>query len=124
MKLFINKNKFVLDDLTLSVDNRIYCNIKPNSGFYTTTINGQPVAGSNLWTSKMAPFDKEFYLSLGVGAGGFNDFPDDIDWQVYKPWKNYAVKGLLNFWRTMQPISRWPTDDATMKIDYVRVYAL
>lgn len=102
----------------------MYCQIDAGRGFSDLKINGKSLEGSTCWNSKFAPFDKEFYLTLGVGVGGFNDFPDDEHWTTKKPWRNYDVPGLINFWRVMKPNRAWPSDAATLKIDYVRVRAI
>ena len=74
----------------------------------------------------MAPFNKEFYLTIGIGVGGFNDFPDDYN--IYngqkKPWVNRSVKALKNFWITMESKKSWPGERSQLHIDYVKVYAV
>lgn len=75
---------FVLDGITVSVDNDAYCHIEPN--FYQIGLQNNILPAANLWKNSgnlMAPFDKAFYLAFGVGVGGHNDFLDDHD----KPWQ-------------------------------------
>ncbi|KAE8737378.1 Gram-negative binding protein, partial [Frankliniella occidentalis] len=43
--------------------------------------------------SRIAPFDKEFYLSLGLAVGGIHAFPDGCKSGNHeKPWKNSGAK--------------------------------
>lgn len=108
--------------ITVSVDETVYCTIDPGRGFHTVTDgNGQHVTPAKLWQSQgpMAPFDQDFYLTLGIGVGGFNDFPD----QDGKPWRNYAIQAMRSFWNALKPTA-WPEQKAGMDIDYVRVYAI
>ncbi|XP_055379153.1 gram-negative bacteria-binding protein 1-like [Condylostylus longicornis] len=86
---------------------------------------------SNIWKTgnKMAPFDKEFFISIGVSAGGISDFPDhcisgsnQID---QKPWLNFDSKNELNFWKARYKWhGTWKGEDAALKVDYIRVWAL
>lgn len=74
----------------------------------------------------------QFYLTLGVGVGGISDFPDtcktgSASKPKDKPWGNRDPKSLLNFFRdTTNWHSTWMAnqDQALMKIDYVKVYAI
>lgn len=74
----------------------------------------------------MAPFDRPFYLALGVGVGGLGDFEDGQPYAAPKPWSNDAVHAKQQFWDAMsaQRSDQWPGADAKMEVDYVRVYAL
>ncbi|XP_055383696.1 uncharacterized protein LOC129613590 [Condylostylus longicornis] len=82
---------------------------------------------AKLWENgdKMAPFNKEFFLSLGVSAGGISDFPDNIHNNLYrKPWVNLDPKNELNFWKAKDKwYPTWIGEDAALKIDYVRIWA-
>lgn len=85
--------------------------------------NGKTAEAAALWRSQgiMAPFDKEFYLTLGLGVGGFNDFSDESDDE--KPWQNFEIQAMRNFWTALSSTD-WPNDKPQLKVDYVRVYAL
>lgn len=74
----------------------------------------------------MAPFDRAFYLTLGVGVGGLGDFDDGRRYAATKPWTNDAVHAKQQFWDAMsaQRSDQWPGSEARMLVDYVRVYAL
>lgn len=83
---------------------------------------------ASLWSKegKMAPFNKEFHLTFGVGVGGLNDFMDTNDNRhtSTKPWKNTQVKAMKHFWDAMKNKSDWPGDKSGLEIDYVKVYSL
>ncbi|KAK7870221.1 hypothetical protein R5R35_003491 [Gryllus longicercus] len=85
-------------------------------------------AGAATWAEgeRMAPFDREFYLTLGLGVGGTIAFPDNSSSAGHpKPWRNKSVKSRLDFlrdkanWR-----DTWAWDDAALQVDYVKVWAL
>ncbi|XP_032680368.1 beta-1,3-glucan-binding protein-like [Odontomachus brunneus] len=78
---------------------------------------------------KSAPFDQEFYITLGVGAGGVRVFPDDTkSFGRPKPWSNMDPKSMLRFWNARsQWLPSWRRDNGektTFVIDYVRVWSL
>lgn len=105
------------------VDNIEYCEITPGDGFSKTKVNNKNVPGSSVWESgtKLAPFDKEFYLTIGVGVGGNNYFPDGNS----KPWINGSPKGMRNFWKSRQSwYSSWRNNKRSLEVDYVRIYAV
>ncbi|KAJ6635285.1 Beta-1,3-glucan-binding protein 1 [Pseudolycoriella hygida] len=119
------------DEIVLSVGNEVYCRIDPQQGFFTNFLTNGNYANNfaSLWSKegKMAPFDKEFHLTFGVGVGGLNDFLDSKDGNqntLRKPWKNTQVKAMKYFWDAMKSRSDWPGDKSALEIDYVKVYSL
>ncbi|KAK3924382.1 Beta-1,3-glucan-binding protein [Frankliniella fusca] len=75
---------------------------------------------------KMAPFDREFYISLGLAVGGIHTFPEGVEGpnQYKKPWKNTAAKAMLSFWNSQADwYQSWSTDSALL-VDFVQVTAL
>ncbi|XP_053606653.1 beta-1,3-glucan-binding protein [Plodia interpunctella] len=76
-------------------------------------------------STKMAPFDDFFYITLGLSIGGVTEFRDDVKTKdgYPKPWKNSSRKAMLNFWRDL---NSWYTTwkQPKMIVDYVRVIAL
>lgn len=72
----------------------------------------------------MAPFDRPFHVTLGVGVGGFNDFSDEMVRLTPKPWRNDELQGMASFWRGVKDQAQWPGNAAQLRVDYVRVYAL
>uniref|UniRef100_A0A0A9WPT9 Beta-1,3-glucan-binding protein 1 n=1 Tax=Lygus hesperus TaxID=30085 RepID=A0A0A9WPT9_LYGHE len=76
--------------------------------------------------SNIAPFDKEFYISLGLSVGGFEHFPDNVrNSGQEKPWENHKAKALYNFWvNRAKWLGSWDKNDgkdSTMVIDYVKI---
>ncbi|XP_059057976.1 beta-1,3-glucan-binding protein-like [Achroia grisella] len=108
------------DGIEVLVDNERYGTINAGEGFYSSAReHAVPHAATWLRGTVMAPLDKLFYVSLGLRVGGVNDFADVTD----KPWRNRAIKAVLNFWNDKD--NWYPTwYDSNLKVDYVRVYAL
>ncbi|XP_004535535.1 gram-negative bacteria-binding protein 1 isoform X1 [Ceratitis capitata] len=101
--------------LTLAVDGQVYGTI---DGGFAENEMGNNYAWSN--GNYIAPLDQEFFLTLGVAAGGHGDFPDDC---VQKPWENTSPKATLDFWRDrVNWKSTWISP--ALEVDYVRVYAI
>ncbi|KAG7295857.1 Beta-1-3-glucan-binding protein [Plutella xylostella] len=108
------------DGVSMQVDGLPFGTVSPGEGFYHAG-REHAVPHASLWHkgSVMAPLDELFYISLGVRVGGVHDFPDSKD----KPWKNRGNKAVFNFWEAKDTwFSTWY--DSSMKVDYVRVYAL
>lgn len=82
---------------------------------------------SKIWTSdsKIAPFDKDFYIKLGVTIGGNRIFPDGCltNYGKLKPWKNSETKPMLNFWYKKDEWTQTWTDPS-FKIDSIKVTTL
>lgn len=76
--------------------------------------------------SNMAPFDREFHISIGVGVGGNADFPDrSTSMQHPKPWENFDPKAELNFWLDKEDwLPTWNGHDSGLVIDYVKVWSV
>lgn len=76
----------------------------------------------------MAPFDREFYISLGVAAGGISDFPDGSktgEEQKPKPWENTSPKAELRFWSSKEEwYPTWNNHDSGLIVDYVKVWSI
>ncbi|KAH8410736.1 hypothetical protein KR222_002191, partial [Zaprionus bogoriensis] len=72
----------------------------------------------------MAPFDRMFYVTLGVSVGGFGDFVDNLRTSNYeKPWLNKHPQAKLQFWQSQdQWLPSWT--QPKLLVDYVRVYAV
>ncbi|KAF6213121.1 hypothetical protein GE061_010836 [Apolygus lucorum] len=73
--------------------------------------------------TNIAPFDKEFYISLGLTVGGLDHFPDDVgNSEQRKPWGNYDTKLLSTFWENRADwMKSWEENNSTMIVDYVRI---
>ncbi|XP_068618344.1 beta-1,3-glucan-binding protein-like [Battus philenor] len=108
------------DNMEMYVDGDLYGTVDPGAGFF---LSGNQHGLQNAWHwiqgTVMAPLDQMFYVSLGLRVGGINDFEDGEN----KPWKNGGRKAMLDFWRARD--NWFPTwNDAELKIDYVRIYAI
>ena len=65
----------------------------------------------------------QFRLTLGVGAGGVNDFPDNYVSNPSKPWQNLDRKQIRDFFNSRsQWISTWTKSE--LRIDSVRIWAV
>ncbi|XP_045766767.1 beta-1,3-glucan-binding protein-like [Maniola jurtina] len=102
------------------VDSVSYGTVKPGEGFYYTAKQYDvPYASNWLKGSHIAPFDQLFYISLGVRAGGINDFADSPD----KPWSNGASKAVYRFYQQQDSWFRtWTSPE--LIVDSIDVYAI
>ncbi|CAL7943945.1 unnamed protein product [Xylocopa violacea] len=85
------------------------------------------MCGTNF--DKMAPFDQEFYITIGVGVGGVRVFADGTISSGYKkPWRNISAKAMLQFWQARNKwLTSWKRENGqniAFEIDYVRVWSL
>ncbi|XP_054087138.1 gram-negative bacteria-binding protein 3-like [Zeugodacus cucurbitae] len=115
--------------ISVAVDNVEYCNFNPDISGTLANLNEDdeelPNRDSLKKGSKLAPFDQEFYITLGYGIGGLNDFKEGLyGWQPEKPWKNadpHAMDTLLKEAETN--FNQW-LEFGELLIDYVKVYAI
>ena len=123
------------DRITFSLDDVETGTIKVGKGFWAKgNFNNTLPNTFNPWQfgSKMAPFDQEFYLVIDLGIGGINDFPEDAkNANGDKPWKNdEPLKAANDFWHAKNSwLSTWKlgenkSKEATLQVDYIRVWAL
>jgi beta-glucanase (GH16 family) len=121
------------DKITFSVDDIETSTIKAKSGFWEKGDFDSVLPGTNNpWAgSKMAPFDQEFYLSINLAVGGQDFFPDDaVNSLNPKPWSNYSINPMTEFWDAKNSwLPTWKitenrTKEASLLIDYIRVWAL
>lgn len=85
---------------------------------------------TNPWAqgTAMAPFDQEFFITIGLAVGGVSDyFSDDFENEPYpKPWSNASPRAPASFWKAKsQWLSTWTSteDSADFQIDYVKVFS-
>lgn len=80
------------------------------------------IPGSGTWSrskTRVAPFDQDFFITLGVGVGGINDF------QGYLPWDNTSPQLKRIFYQDKAKwIDSWTPEKKTLEVDYVKVFAL
>ena len=63
-------------------------------------------------------FYLQFYITLGLSAGGNGDFPDTTE----KPWQNTNPRGSWIFSKDKTWLPTW--SQPSLEVDYVRVYAV
>lgn len=86
---------------------------------------------NNPWAegTPMAPFDKEFFVTIGLAVGGVSGyFSDDYENAGYeKPWSNKSPHAPLEFWRAKENwLKTWKSpspDSADFQIDYVKIFS-
>ncbi|BFF97893.1 gram-negative bacteria-binding protein 1 [Drosophila madeirensis] len=102
--------------LRFSVDGQVYGEML--SGFAELDLNTRWKKGG-----PMAPFDRMFYITLGMSVGGFGDFVDNLRTATYeKPWMNYHPQAKLRFFEAKDHwLPSWK--QPSLLVDYVRVYA-
>ncbi|XP_054266875.1 beta-1,3-glucan-binding protein 1-like [Macrosteles quadrilineatus] len=85
-------------------------------------------ANCSIWSngSTIAPFDKDFYISLGLSAGSERDFADDcVNRGQPKPWRNLDFKAKSDFWDDRDNWRlTWSEAGSALYIDHIRVTAL
>lgn len=113
--------------ITLGVDGANYATSNGNFKDLSSSLK-IPHQGNWKRGNTMAPFDREFYVSLGVAAGGISDFPDNSttgEEKIVKPWENTSPKAELRFWSsrdTWHPT--WESQRAGLIVDYVKVWSV
>jgi len=114
--------------IAVAVDGIEYCRFTSDAGATRNlrAPNGEALPNLNKLEegTDLAPFDQEFYITLGYGIGGNHDFKDDLyEWKNPKPWTNADPKVNKKFWKSVKnDINQWLGSD-DLRIDYVYVYA-
>ncbi|XP_075970504.1 beta-1,3-glucan-binding protein-like [Anticarsia gemmatalis] len=124
--------EWTTDYIKFSIDDAEIGRVTPGQGGFWQH-GGFSAQEKNPWPpgSKMAPFDQQFYIILNLAVGGTTGyFPDIATNPTPKPWKNTSPSAMADFWKGR---SGWePTwnlkqnngEDASLQVDYVRVWAL
>ncbi|KAK2585336.1 hypothetical protein KPH14_010017 [Odynerus spinipes] len=131
-----NVQKIVDRDAQWNKDFHVYTTIWTAGGFKFLADGeeiGRLLPTANGWLhntdvpgmTPISPFDQEFYLSIGVGAGGVRVFPDKTISSGYeKPWKNVGAKPMLRFWHSKdQWLPSWRKENGrktALEIDYIK----
>ncbi|XP_075151320.1 gram-negative bacteria-binding protein 3-like [Haematobia irritans] len=115
------------DLITFSINNKEYCRFQIPSeeqAFRNLQLNEHYLPNRDLLQlgSKWAPFDKEFSLTVGLGVGGFNDFPD-IMWSDEKPWRNKDPRAKLKFRNSYRDNENW-LNTCAFQIDYIKIFSV
>ncbi|XP_031636941.1 beta-1,3-glucan-binding protein-like [Contarinia nasturtii] len=126
--------EWTADKIVFSVDDVETGAIKAGTGFWSRGLFDSIAPGvMNPWrlsTTNMAPFDQEFYLIMNLAVGGSQHFPDDASNAINKPWTNESPTAAADFWNARNAwLPTWNLDqnlsrDASLIVDYVRVWAL
>ncbi|KAJ8732109.1 hypothetical protein PYW08_014839 [Mythimna loreyi] len=121
------------DYLRISIDDLEVGRVTPgNGGFWQFGgFNSNPNI-ENPWRfgSKMAPFDEKFYLVMNLAVGGTGYFPDGVRNPSPKPWWNGSPTAARDFWNARGHwLPTWNLNvndgrDASLQVDYVRIWAL
>uniref|UniRef100_A0A7G3ACI8 Putative beta-13-glucan-binding protein-like isoform x4 n=1 Tax=Lutzomyia longipalpis TaxID=7200 RepID=A0A7G3ACI8_LUTLO len=107
--------------------------VNASTGFWAKGDFARKAPGTdNPWRygSTMAPFDQEFYIIINLAVGGTNFFPDNVTNPGGKPWHNSSPQAATDFWNGRnQWLPTWYlkqdySRDASLQVDYVRVWAL
>lgn len=113
--------------ISLEIDGNEYATVR---GRFSRLYYTQNLTHAKNWDNgdAMSPFDREFFLTLGVSVGGHSDFPDGLYngfARLEKPWKNEHPKAELHFWNDRENwLKTWNGDNTGLHVDYIRVYAL
>ncbi|XP_075160943.1 gram-negative bacteria binding protein 3 [Haematobia irritans] len=115
------------ESMKFSVDNQEYCHfeIRNESKAFYNLLNGNKYVPNRhlLQTgSQWAPFDQEFSVTIGLGIGGFTDFPEG-EWSEKKPWFNTDPRAKLNFRNTYVNKEKW-IQDTEFNVDYIRIFTV
>lgn len=111
------------DSIKFYVDGREICAVNPGQGLYATITNGNPLPTKELLAKNgetpLAPFDQNFYLTIGYAVGGINDFQDE----PRKPWRNDDPRAMNKFWKKNRAFD-YGVGKYMFTIDYVKIYAV
>lgn len=113
--------------IRMSVDGQLYANFRDPFCIVPELCTNIP--HSSIWArgSAMAPFDQDFYITVGVGVGGLGDFPDDVvngAEQVAKPWENSDNQAERKFFTVQKNWHDTWNQDSVLSIDHIKVTAL
>lgn len=123
------------DKIVFKVDDEVTGEIAPPAGGFWEHGGFDKHPGiENPWrdATKMAPFDKEFYFIFNLAVGGTNGYFNDAfrNEGAKKPWPNNSPEAFRQFWEAKDDwLPTWKlnedfSSEASLQIDYVRVWAL
>ncbi|XP_033115117.1 beta-1,3-glucan-binding protein-like [Anneissia japonica] len=124
-------HKYVLEwtenGIKCSIDDDLILSVNPPNGFWDYGNFAKEAPGvENPWEhgSRLAPFDKEFYLIMNVAVGGTAYFSDSFtNSPDPKPWLNNSPTAAKDFWLGKNSwYPTWKGEDAAMQVDYVKVW--
>lgn len=113
-------HKFVVEwkpeGFSFSIDGR------KNNVLWSWRDSANAIPGSKLWlhNAHPAPFDQEFYLTIGVSVGGRNDFA-----AVETPWERTSPQMRREFYEVKDKwYPSWTRDTKALEVKSVKVFAL
>lgn len=110
------------EHMTSYVDGKVVLNVKIDQSFWQRG-GWDKKNFDNPWRGRPdnAPFDHPFYIILNVAVGGTNGyFPDGLG---NKPWSNRSPHAVNEFYRAKDRwYPTWKGEDASLRVDYIRVY--
>ncbi|XP_045764638.1 beta-1,3-glucan-binding protein-like isoform X1 [Maniola jurtina] len=122
------------DYIKFSIDNVELGKVDPGKGGfwkYGDFDSNRNIENPWRYGSKMAPFDQKFYIIINLAVGGTSGyFPDGVQNPTPKPWLNSSPKAATDFWDAREAwLPTWGLDqndgrNASLQVDYVRVWAL
>lgn len=109
--------------LTFSVDNEVYGTV-PISNYQD--FNEEV---TNIKLTFLCDYNQKWFqlhITLGVGVGGINDFPDGYTSSgAAKPWQNKYRNEVKDFYSARDSWKKtWNNNDCALQVDYVKVTAL
>ncbi|GLG92663.1 Beta-1,3-glucan-binding protein [Gryllus bimaculatus] len=113
------------ESITMTIDGECEHIIRPPAGGFLKHDRLRDECYDSLLErgTHMAPFDKEFYIYIGLLVAGFNNYLNEVISKGNpKPWNDRDPRAWLKFW---QQRHLWePTWISDMEVDYVKVWAL
>lgn len=119
------------DHMKFSIDDEPIGSVAPSDKGFWELGKFAKEGIENPWrgsSSKMAPFDDEFYIIINLAVGSTTFFTDSgKNYPSKKPWLNNSTSPLKDFWESR---SQWlPTwhlknSDSHLQVDYFRVWAI
>ncbi|CAD7082017.1 unnamed protein product [Hermetia illucens] len=112
--------KWTPTSVTLSVNGEQYCNIDPiRKSFFNQSLRMMNFSSAfRRPATEMAPFDRPFHLTIGLGIGGHIEFDDGLP---DKPWYNLDPRSMRRFWRHFKNRT-YPR--GKLEVDYIKVFTV
>ncbi|KAL3274988.1 hypothetical protein HHI36_019762 [Cryptolaemus montrouzieri] len=125
----IYQMEWTQESIIFKIDNQTIGTVTPSQGGFWELGNFENSGIVNPWKSGslMAPFDQEFYIVINLAVGGTSFFPDNANNPGGKPWSNKSPRASGDFWEGKTqwlPTWKMETNDQSLQVDYVRVWAL
>ncbi|XP_055643292.1 beta-1,3-glucan-binding protein-like [Toxorhynchites rutilus septentrionalis] len=121
------------DHVTFSINDIETGTVSSGTGFWARgnfDVNSPGMDNPWRFGSIMAPFDQEFYFKIMLAVGGSDYFSDDEINPTKKAWINGTPHPMTDFWNARNDwLPTWKLEenearDASLLLDYVRVWAL